>query len=426
MAASTVDVRIRGIASGGSGVGDLPDGRVVFVPRTSPGDEVRIRIEKSKARWAVGSLQRILEPAADRVDAPCALYAECGGCQLQHLSYEQQLSAKAGFVSDALGRIGGFEGLAPIEVVGSPREVHYRNRVTYTLRRLRGGHVVAGFHALGRPAHVLDVKDQCLLPVEELGEMWSRVRAAWGEGARNLPDGGRIQLTLRTVSAGVELLVHGGAAGWKAVKLAAEVPELTAIWHAPAGPKEMARLVSGDSEPGGGAAFEQVNAGVANLLRDYVLDRAGSGMSDGDDAGSKAIDAYCGIGEYGHALALADWSVTGIEVDPAAVEAARSKGVEGFELRTGRVEECLEELLPADLLIVNPPRTGLAKEVPPVIAAEAPLRLIYVSCDPATLARDLGALSDVFEIQEVRAFDLFPQTAHVETVTVLTKREAGG
>jgi 23S rRNA (uracil1939-C5)-methyltransferase len=100
--------------------------------------------------------------------------------------------------------------------------------------------------------------------------------------------------------------------------------------------------------------------------------------------------------------------------------------VKGFELRTGLVEECLEELLPAELLIVNPPRTGLAKEVPPVIAAEAPLRLIYVSCDPATLARDLGALSDVFELQEVRAFDLFPQTAHVETVAVLTKREAGG
>jgi 23S rRNA (uracil1939-C5)-methyltransferase len=426
MAASTADVRIRGIASGGSGVGDLPDGRVVFVPRTSPGDEVRVRIEKSKARWAVGSLQRILDPAPDRVEAPCALYAECGGCQIQHLSYEQQLSAKAGFVSDALVRIGGFEGLAPIQVIGSPREIHYRNRVTYTLRRLRGGHVIAGFHALGRPAHVLDVLDQCLLPVEELVPVWSRIRAGWGEGARNLPDGGRIQLTLRTVAAGVELLVHGGAAAWNAVKLAAEVPELTAIWHVPAGPRALAVLVSGHSAPGGGASFEQVNADVAALLRDYVIDQAGSGISDAQVTGRGAIDAYCGIGEYGHALAQADWSVTGIEVDPAAVEAARSKAVKGFELRTGLVEECLEELLPAELLIVNPPRTGLAKEVPPVIAAEAPLRLIYVSCDPATLARDLGALSDVFELQEVRAFDLFPQTAHVETVAVLTKREAGG
>ena len=409
-----VDVTVRAIAAGGSGVGDLPDGRVVFVPRTAPGDRARIRIETSKARWAVGSLRRIIEPGPDRRDALCALYAECGGCQMQHLSYKTQLEWKGRFVTDALRRIGRLDVVAFPEVVPSARTIGYRNRVTFTLRRLRGGHVVAGFHALGRPAHVVDVRGECVLPEPGLVEVWKSLRESWGQAARLLPAGGRLRLTLRAAPLGPELLVEGGEAGWSAKQLAARVPALVAVHHRAATLGAEATLVHGGTETALGAAFLQVNREVAAALKEHVVAVAGRGTA--------AIDAYCGVGEFGRALALNGWRVTGIELDRSAVAIATKGAPEGFSVVSGSVEERLGELLPAELLVVNPPRTGLHAAIPPVIAAAPPERLVYVSCDPATLARDLRSLSDAYELEGVRSFDLFPQTAHVETVAVMALR----
>jgi tRNA/tmRNA/rRNA uracil-C5-methylase (TrmA/RlmC/RlmD family) len=160
MTDSVIGVTVRGIAAGGSGVADLPDGRVVFVPRTAPGDRASIRIVKSRPRWAEGALDHIDEPSPERREPPCRLFSQCGGCQLQHLPYSEQLVWKARIVADQLSRIGHLEGVEPPEVVASPLETEYRNRISFTLRRLRGGLVVAGFHALGRPAHVVDVKGE--------------------------------------------------------------------------------------------------------------------------------------------------------------------------------------------------------------------------------------------------------------------------
>jgi 23S rRNA (uracil1939-C5)-methyltransferase len=425
MVAPGVEVVVRDIAAGGSGIGDLPDGRVVFVPRTAPGDRARIRIEKSKPRWAVGSLQRLIEPGPDRVDAPCPLYAECGGCHLQHLPYERQLEAKARFVADALRRIGGIEHVQPPEVVGSPRIVQYRNRITFTLRRLRRGHVVAGFHALGRPAHVIDVHAECVLPASELRDAWVRLRAGWGAGARHLPGGGRLRLTLRLTSAGVELVVHGGERGWDPGPLTLEVQCLSAVWHVHSGAVEKPTLVAGVSGPGGGTAFVQVNAEAAALLRFHVMDVTRSDRPDGETAPSAglAIDAYGGTGEYGRALARAGWTVVAVESDGAAVEEAAADAPVGFEAVVGRVEDRLADLLPAGLLLVNPPRAGLHADIPAIINSQPPPRLVYVSCDPATLARDVRALADQYDLTSLRCFDLFPQTAHIESVAVLSSRE---
>jgi len=410
-----VDVTIRAIAAGGSGLGDLPDGRVVFVPRTAPGDRVRIRIEKSKPRWAVGSLRRIVEAGPDRQDPLCALYGECGGCQLQHLVYEKQLEWKGQVVADALGRIGHLGVIARPEVVGSTRTTEYRNRVTFTLRRLRGGHVVAGFHALGRPAHVIDVGDECVLPEPPLLAAWMALRAGWGLNARLLPAGGRLRLTLRTGPSGTELLVDGGEAGWSAADLVARVPDLIAIRHRPSGAGAGATLVHGEPGASLGTAFVQANREAADALMAHVLDVAGRGTD--------AIDAYCGTGELGRALALKGWRVIAIESDDSAAARAEREAPPGFSVLCGRVEDELAELLPTELLVVNPPRIGLHADVPSIINAASPARLVYVSCDPATLARDLSALSDAYELKLLRAFDLFPQTAQVETVAVLAVRE---
>jgi 23S rRNA (uracil1939-C5)-methyltransferase len=162
---------------------------------------------------------------------------------------------------------------------------------------------------------------------------------------------------------------------------------------------------------GGSTAFVQVNSEAAALLVAHVMELVGPA--------GKVVDAYCGAGEYARALAGRGWDVTGIELDPVACAVARQGAPEGCLVLEGRVEDLLEEALPADLLIVNPPRAGLDPEVVRIVAAYPPARVIYVSCDPATLARDVGALATAYAPASVRCFDLFPQTAHVETVLVL-------
>jgi 23S rRNA (uracil1939-C5)-methyltransferase len=438
---ATVEVLIRGLAAGGSGVGDLADGRVVFVPRTAPGDRARVRIDKEKARWAVGSVVSIVEPGPDRSEPHCRVYARCGGCQIQHLPYARQLEWKGRFVADALRRIGALEIAEPPEVVASPRETRYRNRITLTLRRLRGGRVVAGFHALGRPAHVIDIHDECVLPEPALSEAWTALRASWGGGARLLPDGGRLRLTLRARDHGVELVIEGGAGGWVPERLLEVNPRLTSVRHLaerPAG-RSAERGATGGVDEGAangptqevaaerglhemdpdalGTAFVQVNREVAALLRDHVLEVAGSG--------AEAVDAYCGVGSFGRALAETGWNVVGIEHDPVAVAIAQRSSPSAFRVVRGLVEERLAEQLPADLLLVNPPRSGLHRDVPGTVLAAPPARIVYVSCDPATLARDVSALAEGYELRGLRSFDLFPQTAHVETVAVLVRREGG-
>ena len=419
---SVVEVSVRALSSNGSGVADLPDGKVCFVPRTAPGDRVRIRLGKVKARWAQAELEEVLEHGPDRVDAPCRAYGECGGCALQHVHYDEQLTWKGRFIADALQRIGGLTVEAPV-VTASPNPLGYRNRVTYTLRRLRAGRVVAGFHALGRPAHVIDIQAECLLPEPSLKEAWTRIRNAWGSGARRLPDAGRLRLTLRTGDEGVTLVVEGGEVGWNAKDLGDIVPGLRAIWHQPQKSRRPQR-VWGESTTEQwddetvrvtGRAFLQVNRGAASLLETHVLEQVGTPES--------AVDAYAGVGRYARALARNGAAVQALELDADACDVCREDAPLGLEVLKGDVAALLPDVLPTDLLVLNPPRTGLGPEVPEAILRTPPPRIVYVSCDPATLARDLSALTaGGYSVADVAAFDLFPQTAHVETVVSLDHR----
>ena len=413
-----VEVSVRALSSSGAGVADLPEGQVVFVPRTAPGDRVRIRLGKMKKRWGKATIEEMLEQSPNRVKPVCALFEECGGCSLQHIPYETQLEWKAQWVRDALERIAHIQVETP-DVTPSPAPLGYRNRVTYTLRRLRGGRIIAGFHALGRPAHVIEVKHECMLPEPELKGAWIQLRAVWGMGARLLPGAGRLRLTLRKSAGGVVLLVEGGEAGWRAKALAEAATQLVAIWHRPSG-NEPAVRITGDqvfeawedeSVPVAAGAFLQVNRAVAKEMQQYVGVQVGEADS--------VVDAYCGVGAYARVLARRGASVIGIELDPEACEAARFEAPATLQIVEGSVEECLAETLPTEVLILNPPRTGLDESIPAVIQASPPKRVIYVSCDPATLARDIDRLSPAFKLVRIQAFDLFPQTAHIETVAVL-------
>lgn len=415
------ELRITGIAAGGAGVGRDRAGRAVFVQRTAPGELVRARIIEEKPRWARGELEVVLEPSVDRREAPCGFYARCGGCTLEHLKYEAQLAAKAGIVADALKRIGSLDIPRP-QVVASPQELRYRNRVSFTLVRLRDGTVRAGFHELYRADRVLDIDETCLLPEAAVGAAWGELRQAWGRGASRLPSGPRLRLTLRgTIAGRTSLLVQGGYTGGRPDDLIARVSTLDAIWHQPhtgrppellAGTEQLTESWQDEDLALGGAIFLQVNRSAAALLEAHVLELAG------DVTGRTVVDAYCGVGLHARRLARLGARVRGIELDPLAVDEAR-RSVPDAQFVTARVEDALPDLLPADLVVLNPPRAGVAAGAAHALVATPPPRIIYISCDPATLARDLRRLAPVFSLRSIRCFDLFPQTAHVESVVEL-------
>ena len=417
---SSLEVSVHGIGAGGFGVGALPDGKVIFLPRTAPGDRVLIRIVKEKPRWARGEALTWIEEGPGRQEAPCPRYSHCDGCSLQHLAYAEQLVWKGRLVGDALRRLAGLERENP-EVVPSPEEIRYRNKVTFTLRRLPGGRIVAGFRELGHPGRVLDIGSECLLPEEPLTEAWQDLRANWGPNADLLPEGRELRLTLRLGQEGVGLLVRGGRGNGDPDSLMARVTALSSIW----GESKSGELrhLAGDSAlhvPWAqglielhGRGFVQVNRGAGEALYEYVLGEVG------DVRGKRIIDAYCGVGVLGGAMAREGGIVVGIDIDPAGVLAAQCQAGDDFRIVTGLVEEELGALLPADLAILNPPRTGVAETIPAVLNDQVLERIIYMSCDPATLARDLKRLGGAYEVERVRSFDIFPQTHHIETVVTL-------
>jgi 23S rRNA (uracil1939-C5)-methyltransferase len=421
-----LDVRIRAVASSGAGVADLPDGRVVFVHRTAPDDRATVRLTRLRTRWATARLERVCEPGASRVEPPCRLYEECGGCTLQHLDYPEQLAWKSRFLTDALQRIGKVSVSAPT-VAPSPATLRYRNRVTFTLRRHGDGSVVAGFHGLGEPDDLVDVHGECLLPEAPILSAWRGLRSHWGVGAGALPGGNELKITLRSTDDGVVLFVKGGHGSWHAPGLLDAVPELVSVWHQPFGAKTAQLAVGsqafdgwmGERHPVAGRAFLQVNREAAEGMSERVLAQAPA------EAGT-CVDGYCGAGVFGRALAQHGWSVTGVELEPEATAAARARAPAGFRVVQGRMEERLEELLPVELVILNPPRTGVHERVAEALTRRPPRRIVYLSCDPATLARDIARLGPGYRITHLEAFDLFPQTAHVETLAVLDHASESG
>lgn len=411
-------VQITNIASGGAGVGRLKNGRAVFVHRTTIGDQVHVRIVEKKKAWARGVLEKIETAGPGRREAPCRYYSKCGGCHLEHLEYETQLSSKAQIVHDALTRIGKLQIDTPT-VIGSPREFRYRNRASFTLMRL-ARRVVAGFHELEQPGRVLDIGSACLLPEEAIAEAWKELRENWGDRASRLPAGQKLRLTLRASADGaVSLVIEGGDGPGKPEELLAAAPRIQSIWHR-ARPDAALTLLAGQQAIQeswqdedldlSGSVFLQVNRGAAELLEEYVMHLAG------DVKGKHILDAYCGVGLHARRLARLGARVTGIELDPLAIEEARAAAIENATFICGRAEDEMPALLPTDLAIINPPRAGIHESAAVALTRKPAKQLIYISCNPATLARDLDRMRSRYRIKSIRCFDLFPQTAHVETV----------
>ena len=404
---SATTVAIDSIAAGGDGVG-RSEGLVVFVPRTAPGDVVTADIE-SKGRFARGLLRTIVTPSPARIEPPCPHYTRdrCGGCQLQHMNYyDAQRSAKRTIISDSLERIGKRQTAVP-PIVRSPKEWRYRTKLTLAMRR-RGQRWTAGLHQYDDPSRIFALAD---CPITD-----RRVVAAWREimdADDHFPDALELRGSVRITSGGPTFVLSGGRRWSEWENFAAAVPSLTALWWEPA--EEQRRLLFDNrKDRAPSASFAQVNAEMAEILREYVLGRVM------DSAPQSVVDAYSGAGHTAIELAKRGVVVTAIELDRDASRWSAERLSAPSRAITARVEEALPGVLPADVVILNPPRAGVDARVTSTLEVEVDhLRaVIYVSCNPATLARDLSRLPN-YQIEAVQGFDMFPQTAHVETVCVL-------
>ncbi len=402
-------VRILRLATGGDGVGRLADGRTVFVPRTAPDDLIEITGLREHRRFARAAMGRLLESSPSRSEPRCPHYIkdECGGCQLQHLEFAAQRDARRGFVGDALRRIAKRE-VADPDIVPAPQAYEYRTKLTLAVsadgRRI-------GLHPFDRPTHVFQL-ERCHIARPELMALWQAAR-----GLRPLFPNQLTQVVLRLDRRGGTHLVFRVAGGevWSgAERLHAELvrrEQATTIWWQPEGGAP--RAMAGAVEAFPVTAFEQIYPEMGDRIRAFAI------TALGDVSHRHLWDLYAGIGETTERLVAAGASVESVEADRQAVAAAESTGVKARR-HLGKVEDVVSELRRPAMVITNPPRTGMHERVTAALDRIGPSRIVYISCDPATLARDLVRLP-TYRLVQTRAFDLFPQTAHVETVVTLER-----
>jgi len=400
-----VELEVESIAAGGDGVGRR-EGLVVFTPRTAPGDFARVRIESVK-RFARGRLESLIVASPDRVDPPCPHYTSdrCGGCQLQHIAYGAQLDSKRRIVRDALERIARRTTDVP-DPRPSERQWRYRTKLTLAMKR-SGAKWTMGLHPFDDPIAIFPLRD-CPITDERVVATWREILLA----AEHLPNATELRGTVRVARSDILVLVKGGSAWPAAETFFATVASASALWWAPE--ESPPRLIHERRHVAAGTSFAQINESVAAALRGHVIDRISAHRPE------TAVDAYAGTGETAAALAALGIRVTAIEVDRDAAALCATRLPAGSRSLVGRVENMLMRALPADVVIVNPPRAGLHERVTHALASgeRRPRAIVYVSCDPATLARDIARLPD-YVIAGIQPFDMFPQTAHVETVCEL-------
>lgn len=409
---TTVDVTIDRIAAGGDGIARA-DGVVVFVARTAPGDHVRVTLDTRK-RFAKGTVEEVLKPSDVRVQPLCHHYRvdKCGGCQLQHIRYEAQLEAKRGIIRDALTRIGKRAVDLP-DIVPSDKQWRYRRKLTLALRRHGEEDWAIGMHPYDDPVGVFQLAD-CPITDDQVMHVWRQIM----EARRFFPPGDELRASVRVAEDGTSVVMEGGNAWPERSAFFNAVPLAAALWWKPLHRARMLVAERGAATATGGASFAQVNTEVARALHEYVLDRATSYRPE------RVIDAYAGSGATAIPLARSA-RVVAIESDRDAVARCAALLPEGSRAVAGRVEDLLADALPADVILINPPRTGVHEQVATMLqtVTPAPRAVLYVSCDPATLARDLSRMPR-YRIASLRAFDMFPQTAHVETVCELVPEAA--
>jgi 23S rRNA (uracil1939-C5)-methyltransferase len=443
-----VELQVDSLAYGGNGVARL-NGFVVFVRRGLPGDRVRARVTKVKRGFAEALTTEVLEPSPQRVDAPCAHYPACGGCRFQDLAYESQAAAKEMQVRDAFTRIAGIHE-PPLEpILPAASQFFYRNKLEYSFTQTPSGPAL-GFHKAGRWDEVLEV-EKCWLTTD-LGNAIRNAVRDWAreEGLvaydQSEQTGYLRHLVVREGrNTGQALVMLVTAPGEKfergyLVEVLTRFPEVRSIhWAVNDQPSEVTNVPStllwGEDaieeellglrfrvRPN---AFLQTNTEMAEQLYALALEYAGlTGVET-------VYDLYCGTGTIGLAMARNALSVWGVEISEesvaCALENADLNQIGNAAFFAGNVGQSIEELQERagspDVVVVDPPRAGLAGKALKRTGALGAQRIVYVSCNPTTLASDVKVLRAEYgyELVRARAVDMFPHTPHVETVALLTR-----
>lgn len=436
-AGQRIQVRIERLVFQGNGLGRLPDGRVIFVPYTAPGDLAEIEIVEARTDFVRGRLGRLLTPSADRTAPPCRYYTTCGGCQWRHLPYASQLHWKREILGELLARVGKLDGVPVADPVAPAGPWEYRARAQFKISR--GARPSIGFHQR-ETNRVVDI-DRCPLLDSRLNavltalramrhpqlhtlfsglqEIWVALGSGTGEAVVSLFDGVRERAAIR-------LLFH---------TIRAVLPTLQGVVLLEGDPRQHPRFVD---RHGHGAIMEQVGdhrfridatsffqvSGLAaGAVTSLVMDLAALSGRE------RVLDLYCGVGTFSVPLGRRAREIVGVEASAAAatdgVYNLRTNGCGAARIVQAQVEQVLPALLaegPWDLVVLDPPRQGVSRLALEAIIGAGVSRLIYVSCDPSTLARDLGVLTrGGFRCAGLHPIDLFPQTFHLEVVGLLER-----
>lgn len=442
-----VEVVITDLSDTGDGVGRWED-RVVFVPDTVTGDRALVRLLSVKPNYAHGKLYELLETSSHRIRPNCIVADKCGGCQWQHVAYEHQLEAKKNQVIQALERIGGFN-CPPVEpVLAAPSHEAYRNKATYPLGVSATGRVQAGYYQKG--SHQLINLNQCPVQDTRLNPLLKEVkqdiqRLGWQVYNEQRHLGQVRHLGLRIGRRTGEMLLTLVVKNWDLPGIEAQAqewlsryPQLVGVslnrnserTNAIFGPQT--RCIAGlpyllekfanlqfQIRPD---TFFQIYTESAEALLQVIIDQLNL---QGDEV---LVDAYSGIGTLTLPLARAVRQAIGLEVQPEAVEQAtlnaQLNGITNVTFQLGQVETLLPQLdVSPDIVVLDPPRKGCDRAVIELLLQSSPRRIVYVSCKPATLARDLKLLCQDgnYRLTKVQPADFFPQTAHVECVAFLSR-----
>jgi 23S rRNA (uracil1939-C5)-methyltransferase len=448
-----LELTIDSLAYGGNGVARMvsEEGRgfVVFVRRGLPGDTVKARVTKVQRRHAEALATEVVKAGPERVEAPCAHYPACGGCRFQDLAYEAQLAAKAQWVADSFQRLAGLADPPLEEIVGAASQFGYRNKMEYSFTQLEDGPTL-GLHRAGRWDEVLEI-EKCWLTSDTGNAIRNAVRdwareeklAAYDQETH---EGYLRHLVVRegrnTDQALVQLVTTRGERfdRERLIEVLTAIPAVKSIhWSVNRGVAEVTNLPTEllwgedaiEEEIGGlrfrvrPNAFLQTNTEMAERL--YGIAREFAGLQGGETV----YDLYCGIGTIGLSLAANALTVWGIEISEesvaCAIENQELNGIGNAAFFAGNVGEVLRDLRDRagdpDVVIVDPPRAGLAGKALKRLGEIAAPRVVYVSCNPTTLAGDLKRLSDDYGYSLVRArpVDMFPHTPHVECVALLER-----
>lgn len=386
-----IELGIEKLVAGGEGLGRF-EGIPIFVPRSAPGDRLRVRLVERKPGYGRAEIVEVLAPGPGRREPPCSHFGRCGGCDLQHIEDAAQLRLKSAAVLETIARISGLA-LPPPRAIFAGESWAYRSRTQVHTKRVEGGGAAVGYHA--RSSREVVIVDECPVLVPEL----EREVVTLG---RRLPP---------AVPSRIDLACGDGGA----VSMA---PLLAGLPHG-----ELVRRVDGFDFAFDARCFFQGHAGLAGAVVTAVV---------GEARGESAIDLYGGVGLFALPLARRYAKVTLVEGDRIASRYARrnvrSNRLENVEVVPQAVESWVPAGLPdgVDRVVVDPPRDGLSVPVRALLAGRAPRRLTYVSCHPAALGRDLKVLSESLEIESWALVDLFPQTGHMEVVVELVRRSDRG